>query len=127
METTHVLGRTTAMKQSDEIERCIVDCMDCGSICEETTNYCLKTGGKHASPEHIRLMLDCAEICRMSTSYMLRMSTFSARICDLCADVCDQCGESCAQFQNDTAMNACADVCRRCSRSCQEMARMSMK
>jgi len=121
------IARTTVVKKAKEMEQCIDDCLDCHSICLETSmSYCLEMGGKHAEPKHMRLMLDCSEICQVSANFMLRNSNFSTRTCNLCAEICIKCAESCEQFKGDEKMAACAKVCRRCAESCQQMSKMSM-
>ncbi|KUG19759.1 ferredoxin [hydrocarbon metagenome] len=121
------IARTPIIERTEEIERCIADCVDCAGVCTETVDYCLETGGRHVRPEHVRLMLDCGEICQISASYMLRESTFSTDLCGLCAEVCDRCAKSCAGFTDDPKMKTCADVCRRCAVSCRHMARMPVR
>ena len=113
-------------QMSEEMQRCIQNCLNCGSICQETLTYCLQQGGKHAEPGHIRLLVDCAEICQTSANYMLRMSDLHGRTCGVCAEVCDRCASSCEQFGNDSQMAACADACRRCAQSCRTMAGATM-
>src|SRR5215217_3671660 len=53
---------------------CIELCNDCHKACLETAMYCLQQGGKHAEPNHVRLMFDCAEICQTSSNFMQRGS-----------------------------------------------------
>jgi hypothetical protein len=105
----------------DEVQQCIKDCTACGSVCQETINYCLQVGGRHVEQSHLRLMMDCAEICQASQNYMLRRSDYSAPLCRVCADVCRDCADSCSRFAGDTMMQDCAEVCRRCAASCQRM------
>ena len=108
---------------SAEMQRCIQECRNCASICLETVQHCLKLGGKHAEPAHIRMLMDCAEICQTSANFMLRGSPLHARACALCADACDRCAESCeSTADGDEQMQRCADECRRCAESCREMA-----
>lgn len=114
---------TPAMqKMSEEIRRCIQDCVECANICEQTLAYCLEMGGRHAEPEHIRLLRDCVESCAMSASMMGRGSRFAGAHCALCADVCRACAESCGRFGPDEQMEACAEACRKCEESCRRMA-----
>lgn len=102
-------------------QACIQDCLECYSTCLETVNYCLQQGGKHATPEHINILMDCAEICRTSANFMLRGSSFHAYTCDVCAEICIVCADECAPFSADEQMQACADICRRCADSCEAM------
>lgn len=108
-------------QMSDEMRRCIDDCLDCSSICTETIMHCLQMGGEHAEPEHIRLLIDCAEICQTSANFMLRNSNLHGRVCGVCAEVCERCADDCARFTDDSVMQQCAEVCRRCAASCREM------
>ncbi|KCZ70685.1 hypothetical protein ANME2D_02708 [Candidatus Methanoperedens nitroreducens] len=114
------------IERSEEVQRCIDECLTCHSILLETAvEHCLRMGGKHAAQDHMRMMLDCSDICRVSADFMLRGSKFSARICDICAQINDRCAESCDQFVGDDKMMACSDQCRRTADSCREMVRMS--
>ena len=121
------LASTTPQMQgmSEEMRRCIQDCLECANICEQTIAYCLTKGGKHASPEHIRVMRDCAESCMMAASMMARDSNFQSEHCALCADICRACEESCEKFGGDAQMKACADACRQCGDSCRRMGKVA--
>jgi hypothetical protein len=104
-----------------ELQRCIVDCLECYSLCKQAAmNQCLEAGGRHVQPSHFRLMDDCAEICRTAADFMLSGSSFSARLCGLCAEICDACARSCEDLGG---MDDCARACRGCAESCRRMAR----
>jgi hypothetical protein len=106
----------------DEIKKCIQLCQDCHAVCIRTVEHCLKLGGPHAAPDHIRLLLDCAEICETTAHYLLRGSSLHERICGVCADVCRDCAENCLQIAGeDQIVKECADLCRRCADSCERM------
>lgn len=105
-----------------EMQACIDNCTRCHAICVETMTHCLKQGGRHADPAHIRLLADCAQICATSADFMLRGSDLHGRTCAACAEVCDRCAESCERMDDDEMMKACADECRRCAESCRRMA-----
>lgn len=107
---------------SQEMQRCIDECLKCQSICLQTVTHCLQKGGKHAEANHIRTLLDCAEICATSAAFMLRGSDLHGRTCAVCAEVCERCAESCDAIGDDAMMKECADECRRCAASCREMA-----
>lgn len=104
-----------------DMQRCIQDCQTCHQVCIETVTHCLQKGGKHAAPEHIRLLLDCAEICQTSANFMQRNSDLHGRTCGVCAEVCEACARSCDELADDEVMKRCADECRRCAASCREM------
>lgn len=106
---------------TQEMEKCIKDCLDCHSICLTTIQHCLQKGGRHADPSHIGLLLNCAEICQTSTNFMLSGSHFHVRTCAVCAEICEACAKSCEQFEDDPQMRSCAEVCRRCADSCRKM------
>ena len=106
-----------------EIERCIQHCMDCVNICEQTISHCLMMGGKHASADHITLMMDCAGVCSTTAKLMLHGSHFHQQMCGVCADVCESCAKDCESMAgDDRTMLMCADICRSCAESCREMA-----
>jgi hypothetical protein len=106
--------------QSGQLQACIVDCLECYSVCrQEAMNHCLEAGGRHVDPNHFRLMRDCAELCRTAADLMLGGSTFYAAICALCADVCEACARSCEEIGG---LEACARTCRGCAQSCRRLA-----
>ena len=107
----------------DEMAKCIELCQDCQALCIRTVGHCLQLGGRHAAPDHIRLLLDCAEICETTARYLLRGSSLHDRMCGLCAEVCRQCADNCVQVAGDDQMvKQCAEMCRRCAGSCERMA-----
>ncbi len=114
---------TASTRHSTEMEQCIDNCTQCHAICLETITHCLSKGGKHAAPDHIRLLQDCAQICATSADFMLRGSDLHGRTCAVCADVCTRCAESCERMGDDEVMLGCAEMCRRCAESCRMMAR----
>ena len=108
---------------NEEMRRCIQNCQDCHAICTEMIVHCLQLGGRHAAPDHIRLLADCAQICATSADYMLRVSSLHHRTCGLCSEVCRLCAEDCERLAGDDQMvKQCAEMCRRCAESCERMA-----
>lgn len=101
---------------------CIEDCDDCHQICLETIEHCLRKGGRHADPSHIRLLIDCARICSTSADFMIRRSELHGITCGACAKICDRCAEDCERMNDDSQMQRCIDTCRRCAESCRAMA-----
>jgi hypothetical protein len=108
-----------------ELSTCIQQCQDCQRACLETAAHCLGLGGRHAEPEHIRVLLACAEICRTSAAFMMLGSDLHAETCGVCATVCERCAESCAEPPSDSMMQQCAEACRACVQSCRSMAHSS--
>ena len=76
------------------MQKCIQLCRDCHAMCTQTIAHCLKLGGRHAAPDHIRLMVDCAQMCETTAEYLLRGSPFHERICGVCSEACEQCGKT---------------------------------
>lgn len=116
---THQSGHMSHI--STDMQQCIDICQECHNVCLETVIHCLKMGGQHTEPTHIRLLLDCAEICQTSADFMLRSSDLHGLTCATCADVGERCAEDCERF-DDAQMEQCAQTCRRCAESCREMA-----
>ena len=82
--------------QTPELQACIVDCLECYSVCKQAAmNHCLEAGGRQIDPRHFRLLTDCAEICRTAADFMLVSSAFYPKLCGLCAEVCEACAQSC--------------------------------
>jgi len=113
------------MHATGKMQECIQACQTCSQVCQETVTHCLQKGGKHAEPQHIRLLLDCAEICQTSANFMIRGSEFHSRTCGVCAEVCEACAVDCESFKDDAEMQRCAEECRRCAQLCREMAGMA--
>jgi len=107
----------------DEMQKCIHLCQDCHALCIQTIEHCLKLGGRHAAPEHIRLLQDCAELCETTANYLIRGSSLHERMCGLCAEVCRQCADNCLQVAaDDQKVKKCAEMCKTCAGSCERMA-----
>ena len=107
----------------DEMNKCIRICQDCHALCTKMIEHCLKLGGRHATPDHIRLMTDCAQMCETTAHYLIRGSSLHGRMCGLCAEVCRQCGDNCQQLAGDDQMvKQCVELCRSCAGSCERMA-----
>ena len=121
------MSRTTMVKRVKEMEQCIEDCMDCHSICMETTMYCLTKGGRYADPKLMTMLRDCSEMCQTTANCMLRGSPMCSRMCSMCAEICMECASMCEQFKGDKMMMSCAEVCRSCAKSCEMMAEMPME
>ena len=104
-----------------EMRACIDLCQKCRAICLSMVDQCLKMGGAHAAPGHIRVLLDCAEICGTAADFMARGSGHHAHICRECAEICEECALSCKGL---AGMESCIEVCLACAKSCREMAAM---
>lgn len=118
-------GGATTMEDhhmSEDMRRCIQLCQDCHALCIQLIGHCLQLGGRHAAPDHIRLLMDCAQMCTITADYMARGSSLHDRTCGLCAEICRLCAESCERVQgNDQMVKQCVEMCRRCAGSCERM------
>jgi hypothetical protein len=108
-----------------DMQECIRNCLETHRISTITAQHCLGMGGKHAAPDHIRVLLDNAQIAITSADFMLRGSPFHARTCALCAEINEQCAAECERLGPDQMMQQCIDQCRRCAASCRRMAQMA--
>src|SRR5678816_4491093 len=116
-------ARTThADEYSEQMLVCIQNCQDCHRACLQTLTYCMKQGGRHAEPGHLRLLMDCADICLTSAAFMIRASDLHVFTCGACAEVCQRCADDCNQMSDDLRMKALADTCQHCADSCRAMA-----
>jgi hypothetical protein len=122
----HTSGKASASEghhMGEEMRQCIQLCQDCHALCTQMIRHCLELGGRHAAPDHIRLLMDCAQMCSTTADYMARGSLLHDRTCGLCAEICRLCAESCDQIQGDDQLvKQCAEMCRRCAESCEQMA-----
>ena len=82
-------------------------------------NHCLEAGGKHAEPQHMKIMADCAQICATSLDFMARGSDQHKLVCGICAQICRACAESCRGLDG---MEDCVAACERCADACEKMA-----
>jgi hypothetical protein len=116
------------LHQADErMQEAIDRCQSCKEMCLASAVHCLEVGGRHAAPDHIRLLISCAEICDTSVRLMLLGSAQHDRACEVCADVCETCADVCQTFDDDELMQRCAEICRRCAESCRDMAGMRFR
>jgi hypothetical protein len=108
-------------KLSQEMQRCIDECLRCYQVCLGTgMTHCLEMGGKHTEPQHFRLLNACAEICRTAAHFMLLNSPHHKHVCRECAEICDECARDCKRVGD---MQECVDACQRCAESCRSMAK----
>ncbi|MEW5853510.1 MAG: four-helix bundle copper-binding protein [Myxococcota bacterium] len=119
-----VTGGTEQHQISTDMQRCIDACVNAHAVCVAAVEYCLKVGGKHANPEHIRMLLDTAEMCETAAHFMLRGSPLHTRTCGLTSEVAEECANSVESLDSgDPQLRAVADAIRECVVSCREMAR----
>jgi hypothetical protein len=113
-------------RMTEEMRRCIDECLNCHRICIETVNHCLSLDGRHAEARHIRLILDCAQISATSADFMLRTSDYHTRLCGICAELCAASADSCQELgPHDATMQRCVQICRRCGDACGRMTGMA--
>jgi hypothetical protein len=93
----------------------------CHAICHSMAmTDCLESGGEHARPQHLRLMLDCAAMCAFTADALGRKSQLHTRFAALCADVCETCAKDCDAVGG---MEGCAAACRDCAHLCRGISR----
>ena len=107
-----------------DMKICIQNCLECARACEHVIQHCLKKGGLHSNPDHIRLLQDCADICRTSAQFMTRKSNFHHDTCGICAEICQACAKDCESMADDEMMKICGEICLRCAESCKKMSSM---
>lgn len=123
LEASQVAALEAGHHTNEEMSKCVQLCRDCHGMCTQTIAHCLKLGGRHATPDHIRLLADCAQMCATTADYMLRESPFHDRTCRLCSDLCKLCAKDCDHVAGDDQMiKQCAELCRKCAESCERMA-----
>lgn len=95
-------------------------CHECHVTClHMAMNHCLEMGGRHAEPQHLKLMMDSAQICAVAIDFTARKSEHQQHICRECAEICRACAASCEQLEG---MEDCAAACRKCAKSCEKVA-----
>src|SRR5438876_12231326 len=100
---------------SEEMLVCIQNCQDCHRACLQTLTYCLKQGGRHARPDHLRLLMDCADIGLTSAAVMIRASDLHPHPRAACAAGCEACAGDCRELSGDLRMRALHDAGRQCA------------
>lgn len=106
---------------SQQARRTIESLQHCHATClSMAMTYCMETGGEHARPQHLRLMLDCAGLCAFTADTIARKSQFHSRAAQFCADVCTVCADDCEALGE---MDDCVTACRDCARLCDEISR----
>ncbi len=96
---------------------CQTTCSSCLKTCEDALKYCEKTGGKHASKEHIAALKDCIALCKASADLGSRNSKLVEKLRAVCADACTKCAKSCEAL-NDPKLKDCVTACNDCAKSC---------
>lgn len=102
-----------------DMKSCASECKNCAEVCQKTLDYCLKKGGAHSKPEHVKLMRDCITFCKANQELRSRQSKYSDATSKICADICNDCGTSCEKLK-DPAMKDCVDTCKKCSNCCKQ-------
>jgi hypothetical protein len=116
------MAHLTNVHLSRDMMLCLEACADCHDVCLELIDHCLRKGGEHARPHHIKQLEDCAELCQVASNFMLRVSSHYPRLCEVCAEVCEACAKDCARMAaDDGLMLQCADVCRTCADRCRSL------
>ncbi len=92
---------------SKEEHECLHRCEECHDVCLHTIQHCLEKGGRHAAPDHIRLLQDCVQICHTSVDFLLRNSPLHVEVCEACAQVCDVCAKSCTELGETECAESC--------------------
>src|SRR5438045_6589013 len=99
-----------------QVREAIQTLQQCHAICQSMAmTHCLETGGEHARPQHLRLMLDCAGICAFTADALGRKSQFHNRVALICAEGCRTCEKDFA------ALDGMED----CVQACEAFARLS--
>ena len=94
--------------------------LDCYKHCHGMAmTHCLKVGGAHAEPDHLRLMAACAEICRTTAHLLLMDSVHGRHMASECAEICEACAADCARVGD---MESCVAACRACAKACAALA-----
>ena len=112
-------GKTMHQIEPD-MKACMDACHECHITClHMAMNHCLEAGGRHAEPQHMKLMLDCAQICSVAIDFMARKPEHHRHICRECAEICRACASSCEGLDG---MEDCVAACRKCAEACDKMA-----
>jgi hypothetical protein len=116
---------TTEHGLGEQIEDCIVKCLDCRSICVKVVDHYLRLRSVKSECPDIRSLLNCSEICATTARFMLRGSEFSRELCLFCAEVCKSCAGQFSGLRREAEIEACAAACRQCAECCERMARVA--
>ena len=111
----------TADELGEEIQECILKCLDCRSICARVVEHYRRLEDANSKCPDVRLLLNCSEICATAARFMLRGSEFCG-LCLLCAEVCRSCAWQCSDVSDDAEMETCAAACRQCAECCDRIA-----
>ena len=107
---------------NQEMQQCLMNCLDCHRLCPSAAAHVMHGGGKHAEAEHLVSLLDCAQICLTHADFMARQSPHHMHLAKECAEICAECASLCeANADADGVMKECAEACRTCAQSCAAM------
>ena len=120
----------TGEELGEEVQECILKCLDCQRECLRLVDHYRRLDGARAYPERregsecpdTRLLLNCSEICATTARFMFRGSEFCPQLCLLCADVCKSLARSCDKVLDDAEIQVCVATCQRCAECCARVA-----
>lgn len=91
----------------------------CASACEMCADACLDEDNLSKLVHCIRLDRDCADICATALCLLVRDSSYTEPVIEICEEICAECAEECERHNHDHCRQ-CARACRRCEEQCRE-------
>lgn len=92
---------------------------NCVTACEYCADACLNEESLSSLVTCIRLDRDCADICAAALTLLIRDSSYTRSVIELCEQTCADCAEECEKHEHDHCRE-CAEACRRCEELCRE-------
>lgn len=106
----------------NQFQECIDVCLECASICSQTTSACINSFNIKELRRCIQLTTDCADVCAVAAELMSRNSEFAERFSQLCIKTCHACAAECDRFASmNEFCKLCAEACRFCAFKCEEI------
>ena len=118
------LHPTASEGETQELIRCIEECLACGQTCTSCADSCLAEDAVASLRHCVRTCLDCADVCdataRVATRLTGGRSASLRTLLEACAEECRICGEECDKHaHHHEHCRVCAATCRSCEEACR--------
>lgn len=80
--------------------------------CHAAFAYCATEAGEIRDLNDLLVLADCSQICTVAAEFILRGSTYSDTVRDICYQMCMDAAKACDGYPDDEVLSACADILR---------------
>jgi hypothetical protein len=80
--------------------------------CHAAFAYCATEAREIRDLGDLLVLADCSQICTVAAEFIMRGSTYSDAVRDVCFQMCMDAAKACEGYPDDEVLSACADVLR---------------